>query len=117
RCRRVGISFAEPLGEKMLGALRDSELPHLGLEGRAFHAQPSRGPGRSTDHPMRLVESSQDVLSLGGFQSLDAVGRGAIRYCQLRQGDMQVGSSGQDDRTLDEIFELTDITRPVILGK
>ena len=30
---------------------------------------------------------------------------------------MQVGSSGQDDRTLDEIFELTDITRPVILGK
>src|SRR5437660_1142113 len=99
-------------GENMLRALRDSEFPHFGLEGRAFHAQASSGSGRPTDHPIRLLESSQDVLSLGGFQRLDAVGRGGIRYSQLSQGHMQVGSLGQDHSTLDEIFKLTDIARP-----
>src|SRR5262245_43496240 len=51
----------------------DAELLHFGLEGGPFHRQTGRGPVRTTQHPARFAENTEDVLPFG-------VGQGPWRF-------------------------------------
>ncbi len=47
----------------------EAELLNLGLEGRAFHAEPRRGPCETSDDPVALMQGLEDMLPLGQLQS------------------------------------------------
>src|SRR5207245_6791377 len=117
RCRR---SRADISADAELSASRlagDAELPHFGLKGRPFHVEAGSGAGWTSDYPMGLSEDAQDVLALGCFQRRDFVGSGDGWRFQFPERNTQVRPRGEDHGPLDQIFELADVTGPVVLGE
>jgi len=49
----------------------NAELAHAGLEGGALHAEENGGAFGAGDAPLRLLQSTEDVLALGFFESGD----------------------------------------------
>ena len=55
----------------------DAELAHAGLQGGAFHAQNGGSAAGSGDAPLGLLESAENVLTFGLFESGDWGGGGS----------------------------------------
>ncbi len=97
----------------VLGTL-NPKLAHAATEGAGVEAQDGGGSVIAFDAPARLLEGTQDVLALEGFQASGG-GSGGRRFpgCEpVGQGEH--GAFRADDRPLDHVLQLADVAGPVV---
>src|SRR6185369_888929 len=83
-----------------------------GLQGRSLHAQAGCSSSRSPDHPVNFAQYLQNQLTFRFIQRRSS-GGGRIRTnSQFRKWSFQHQSSAENDGAFDEIFQLTNISRP-----
>src|ERR1700688_2329505 len=71
----------EPYPRGLLDRAADAEFAHARLERRALHAQDAGSAFGTSDAPLGLAESAQDVLALGVFKRGNR-GRRGSQGCQ-----------------------------------
>ena len=103
---------------------RNAEPAHLVNQCCAWNAQTRGSATVSTQHPLRFSERRNDVLALYVFQcscSGRLRSRGSIlpgggsRHLQLRKRSQQFFPGRKNDGTLDEVLQLANIPRPIVL--
>src|SRR5439155_22458433 len=92
---------------RRLGGLADAELAQAPAQGARVDAEDARGALLALDHPARALEDALDVAALDVFQALGTRGCGG----GARKGELAVGD---DERALDHVLELADVSRPVV---
>src|SRR5262249_24468538 len=100
-----------------LDGAQDPELLYFRLQRGPLHRQPGRRTGRAAQYPAGFAEGSEDVLTLGvGQGDRGARGRLAwyLRGLQIADVDVQFQAPGEDDRALDHVLQLANVSRPGI---
>src|SRR5712692_10175636 len=90
-----------------------AQLLHPGLQGSALHPE-AGGAAWSAEEPFGFFEGAQDVLALGGFHRRDAFGRGLGLPLEFGARNPQRRSGRDNYGALDQVFQLADVSGPVI---
>src|ERR1700719_3831381 len=105
-CRHIGTSSIYS------SATSKSQLLHPGLQCRAFHPQHCSSSARTCQNPVGGLESLQDMFALGSFEREKVPGGRLHGKLQVTQGHAKDETRRNDDRALDEVFHLADVSRP-----
>src|SRR5262245_24092466 len=103
------------------GGLANAELPHATAEGARVEAEARGGASLPLDYPASLVEHPPDVRSLDILKRI-ARPRGGRRLLWAptrargseRLGRIEGRAAPENRGTLDRVFELADIARPIV---
>src|SRR5262249_60223539 len=76
--------------------------------------KPGSSAIQSTDHPVRLLERGENVCPVRIRQRALSSGQ-ELLVSELRHRSAQLRTPGEDDRALDEVLQLPDVARPVVL--
>src|SRR6059058_2018807 len=96
------------------GGLFDPESLHQRLERRPLHAEPrGRTPGAS-QHPVRLLEGTQDVgaVDTAARRVMVANRRGSPTPRKVVERHLEPPAARKDHRALDQVRELADVPGP-----
>src|SRR6476660_6903062 len=110
-CRHVG-SRLTPAGSHP-GPV-DTELLDPRLKRRPLQAKAGGGPLRTSEHPVALVQRTENRLALRRLEGRRAGSRRGRAIAELRHDHAKGGSRRQDDGALHRILELPNISRPPI---
>lgn len=99
------------------GPAGDSEFDHSRLQGGPFHAKQRCSPGRTGNDPIGFFECAQDVVSFCGLEGCHGWMPITHPRLQFKERNAQVGPLRQNHSAFDEIFQFSDIARPVITAE
>src|SRR5215469_132912 len=94
----------------------NSQLPHAMVECRAFDAKLPGCPLRTADHPANLFQSPHNQSTFGLPKSC----WDRRSNCNLGRGSQRIWKHTtlrEYDGALNQIFQFTDIPRPIVLDK
>src|SRR4029450_4421201 len=86
-------------------------LPHAELEGAALEPQTVGGVALAGDLPAALAQDGLDVRPLHVVQARERRDH-SVRDLGEGRVDLEVGPGADDERALDQIFELADVPGP-----
>jgi hypothetical protein len=105
-------------GSRGFVGARDPKFPHAGIQGSALDSQASCGAVRTHDYSACLLQCPANVLTIQILKS-DGLSR-RVDLCarsQSSQGATKSATGCQYYAALDEVLQLSDISRPRIGGK
>src|SRR6266550_2193177 len=94
----------------------NAELAHAVVECRAVQAETRSSSRGTANHPTRFPQYTKNVIALHGFERGGAVSmiRSLVRMLQLSERYLETGTAGQDNASLDQVLQLSNVARPVV---
>src|SRR2546423_1743365 len=106
----VPLTVRRPGGS---GGLFDPESLHQRLQRRTLHAETRRPTPRASEHPVRLLEGTQDIGALDSpARRAMVANRGFPAPREVVERHLERPAAGKDHRALDEVRELADVPGP-----
>ena len=100
---------------------------HAKLQGRALDAEPRGRPIGAGEDPVSLLQNRQDMPALHFLKGPGTVPKSirraipmvAIRWTRLKIGkrNLKLGARGENNRALDHVLQLADVSRPRVTNE